>query len=140
MSRISLQDAVFFDLNVIWLPNDFFQFVEIFHDLLLKLIGGLVILGLDLRVVRRLLWFELSILIYWRRLGGSFLGQFLLWLLLHLNFGHDFIFFFRVILLLSNHQSDFGRFLFNRLPWLLVKVLTLFVILPRLGIHLSPTN
>ena len=55
MARIPLYDAVFFHFDIIGLTNDFLQLIDIFEDVLLKLIGGLVILGLKLGVVGRLL-------------------------------------------------------------------------------------
>lgn len=55
MARIPLYDAVFFYLDIIGLTDDFLELIDIFRDVLLKLIGGLVILGLKLGVVGRLL-------------------------------------------------------------------------------------
>jgi hypothetical protein len=93
-----------------------------------------------LGVIGRLLWFELRTLISRRSFGRGFFGQLFFGLILEFTFGHRFIFFLCVILLLCSNECDFGRCLLNAWRWLLVKVLCLFVILPRSGVHSSLTN
>jgi hypothetical protein len=82
----------------------------------------------------------LRTLISWRSFGWGFFGLFFFSLILQFTFGHSFIFFLWVILLLYSNRCDFGRCLLNAWRWLLVKVLCLFVILPRSGVHSSLTN
>lgn len=55
MARIPFDDRVVFDLDVVGLTDDFLELIDIFSNVLLKLIGGLVILGLELGVIGGLL-------------------------------------------------------------------------------------
>jgi hypothetical protein len=55
MTRVPFDDTVVFDLDIVRFADDFFQLVGVLDDVLLELIGGLIFLGLKLRVIGRLL-------------------------------------------------------------------------------------